>query len=433
MQSKLVIKIIILSLLVIVIISGGYITYRKLSYDKKVFETDLRTFIPLSSKSVLQINKEKDLKRLIPYLANLPESYSILMNTHLFNYPLYFLNGESGLLMLAKQTNSQKEDVQSVLRSTIFPGFPPKEKEYKDALIQFYASADHDFFCCMFYKGIFAASYNYKLLESIIDRDNESDFFEPFTEIKNYEKIKPIYCANLYLKDSSDVSAFNINIEPSGLKLEGYAYQPEMYKNNEEVSFSSIDFAVFPNAVLDYKITINNNFIDTSISHLFYEPSYRFYLNSGKSPVYALKHKGNRFNIYDMLNELEVKNIGRRFHTNDFVFAGQRIYTASDKLSQTIFKSKATIYLAFYKGYLIYSDDRQALIYYLKNNGNYSPLSEEKEILDMNIISFSKKSSGNKYINEKGGLLFSDSLKTVYIKESKEDSTSKKIEIILNN
>lgn len=432
MRINLAIKISILSILAILIIGGGYITYRKLIYDKKVFETDLRAFIPLSSKSVLQINKEKDTKRLMPYLTNLPKPYSELMHTSLFNYPLYFLNDELGLLMLAKQTNSQKDDIQNILRTVIFPGFAPKEKEYKGALIQFYTSADQNFFCCMFYKGIFAASYNYKLLENIVDTHGESDFFKPFAEIENYEKIKPVYCANLYQKDSSKISAFNINIDSIGLKLEGYTFESETYKNNKSSSFGNIDFDIFPNKVSDYKITINNSLIDTSMSSLFQEPAYLFYDNTG-SPIYALKHKVDRFKIYDMLNELEVKNVGRKFHTKDFAFAGQRIYTASSKLSQNIFKSKPTIYLTFYKGYLIYSDNREGLIYYLKNNSSYLPLPTEKNMLDINLISFTKKSSASDYMKGMEGFLFSDSIKTIYVKESKEDSVSRKIEVIINN
>lgn len=128
---------------------------------------------------------------------------------------------------------------------------------------------------------------------------------------------------------------------------------------------------------------------------------------------------------------MEVKNIGRRFYTRDFAFSNQRIYTASNKLSLDIFKSEVPIYLTFYKDYLIFSDNKDKLIFYLKNNGNYSPLTNEDTIWDSNLISFTKKSLEES--TNVGGFLFSDSVNAFYIKELREDSTMKKIEIILNN
>lgn len=431
MQIKFTLKIIVLTLLSIFIIGVGYVTYRKLSYNKKVFETDIRAFVPLSSNLVLQINKEKDLKRLIPYFANLPEIYSVLIDTRLFNYPTYIVEDNLGLLVLTKQTDSQKNDIQKVLRSSIFPEFPPKEKNYKDALIQFYTTADRDFFCCMFYNGIFAASYNYKQLESIVDTDNKKHFFRLFDKITNEEKIKSTYCANLYLKDSISVSAFNISVDSVRMKLEGYSIESVESSDNREVVESDVDFNIFPNEALNYKIDVNNNFVDVSIQGLFEDRSYSFYLGASQSPVYVLKHKGSRFQVYNMLNDMEVKNIGRRFYTRDFAFSNQRIYTASNKLSLDIFKSEVPIYLTFYKDYLIFSDNKDKLIFYLKNNGNYSPLTNEDTIWDSNLISFTKKSLEES--TNVGGFLFSDSVNAFYIKELREDSTMKKIEIILNN
>lgn len=350
--------------------------FQKLSYNKGVFETNLYTHIPPEVTGILQINKEKSTKAFLPFFPEL--GYVIKSIGKSLTYPILITEENKNLYIISKITSEQEEIIKSLLNADLFPAFEPKIRMYKDAKILFYPADNNRFFSCMFYQGFFIGGYNYTLLEGFVDTDLSNNIFSNKGSTEIAKKIKTSYQANMYFNNKSFFTSFNIDLEGNLIELDGFTnstfsnnWPKEAIPNSDSIA---IDYSIFPDSLVSYQIDINAASISNSLICLFDAPSYRFILNNNQTtPVYALKHKQNRFDIYNHLSKLEINYIKRRFSTRDVVLGGQHIYMTSEQMGKDIFHQSSPVYLAFYKNYLLISADREILIEYLKKNGNYIP------------------------------------------------------------
>ena len=343
--------------------------FQRLNHNKKVFEKEVTTMIPISASMVLQINKDKKSNSLTHLFGKLGVMVDSIQAS--LTYPIYFVNENDNLGIVAKITVQQENKLRNKLDEEIFPEYPPKVKIYKDAEIRFYATADNSFFCCTFYNGVFIGSYSYKIIEQSVDANSDNNFFtnSQFTDI--LPQIKTTYIANLYYNDADNWSAFNISLDENSVVLDGFADSKNSNLLSDPLTNGEfiIDRTILPNALLAYQVNTSKSEISDSLRYQFSTPCYHFYTDTTATPIYALKLDVDRFVVYNYLNSLEMEYIGRKFGTNNFAFGNQRIYTASPQLSSFIFDKKEIVYLTFYKNYLIYCTDKQILVSYLSNNG----------------------------------------------------------------
>lgn len=439
MRIKLGVKIGILSLLVVTIVAIGIFMFQKLSHDKGVFETDLYTYVPQEITGILQINKEKNLKT---FITAFPELQDVLLTVESsLTYPILIAEQKKDLYLISKITSEQESIIRTLLGNTLFPSFAPKVRTYKDAKILFYPADNNRFFSCMFYRGFFIGGYNYTLLERFVDTNSSNNIFSNKKATEIAKNIKTSYPANLYFNNETFYTSFNINLEENLMEMEGFTNNP--FSNNwpseanAENDSIAIDYSIFPDSLLSYTINTNAASISSSLICLFDAPSYSFILNKDQtSPVYALKYMQDRFDIYNHLNKLEINYIQRRFSTKDVVLGNQHIYTTSEQMGREVFHHESSVYLTFYKNYLLVSANRGVLIQYLKSNGKYKPVAPFDPInintqtislfFSNNITAFSPDYFANYYLIQKMAK------GKAYIKTYIENG-DKKIEISLNN
>ncbi|PXV65062.1 hypothetical protein CLV62_10860 [Dysgonomonas alginatilytica] len=439
MHIKSGVKIGLLSLLVVVIITTGIIMFQKLSHDKGVFETDLYTHIPAEVTGILQINKEKNTKVFTPFFPELENVIQTIESS--LTYPILIAEQKEDIYIISKITSEQESRIKTLLNINLYPAFAPKTRTYKDAKLFFYPADNNRFFSCMFYQGFFIGGYNYTLLEHFVDTDSSNNIFSNKSATEIAKQIKTSYPANLYFNNKTFFTSFNIDLEHNLIELEGFTSIPfsnnwpnQAITDNDSIA---IDYSIFPDSLISYQVDTNAASISSSLICLFDAPSYGFILNEDQaSPIYALKHKDDRFDIYNHLNKLEVNYIQRRFSTRDRVLGNQHIYMTSEQMGRDIFHHDSSVYLAFYKDYLLVSADRDIMLQYLKSNGNYKPnvpldpisisIQTVSLFFSNNIQKFHPDYLNNYYLIKKMGK------DQAYFKTYIENG-EKKIEIVLNN
>lgn len=346
--------------------------FRRLSYNKQVFETNLYDCLPLNTTGVLQVNKERELQPLLPVFGNVQKIASNIKSV--INYPLLLAEQKNSLYLLAKVNEQQEKDLRDRLNTSIFPELPPKEVPYKNVKFLFYTADDNQFFVCTFYAGIFIGGYNTLLLEDFVDIINKAALGIAQTPSGKeiVEKIKSHYPANLFLNNKGSFSVFNITMDDARVKMEGFDTSNMIGKWNcsDNADLPGSYYPFFPNSVVSYKIEMENPLIADSLRCYFSPPSYTIQVKGKSAPLYILKHIDNKFVIYNKLNKLEEGYIKKKFNINDF-FAGYRIYTTSKQMGRDIFHFENSAYLVFYKDHLIFSEDKTVLQDYLVNNGKY--------------------------------------------------------------
>lgn len=376
MHIRFGLKIGFLSLLAAAMIVVGVIIFQKLSHDKGVFETGLYTHIPSDITGILQINKEKSTKEFSVFF---PELQNVLQTIESFlSYPILIAEQKESTYIISKITSEQESIIKSLLKTNLFPDFAPKIRIYKGEKIFFYPAENNRFFSCVFYQGFFVGGYNYTFLERFIDTDSSNNIFNIQSAHEITDKIKTAYPANLYFNTNKSFTSFNVNVEENLFELEGFISSlSESDKRPYEVvadnDSMAVDYSIFPDSLISYRIDTQVINISDSSVYLFDVPSYSFILNKDQaSPIYALKYKGSRFALYDHLNSLEFDYIQRKFSTHDVVLGNQHIYMTSEQMGRNVFNHNSSVYLSFYKNYLLVSADRNNMVQYLKKNGNYT-------------------------------------------------------------
>ncbi|NDW10746.1 hypothetical protein [Dysgonomonas sp. 520] len=375
MQIKRIVKIIILSVFMLAAIITGIVMYQRLSYNKEVFDTDIYDFIPNSATSVLQINRAAD--NLYPFLGELQPTISRLQP---LSYPQYVVNNNSDRAFVSKISKEQEIDIKNLLTNEIYPNFKAKELSYKDATIYFYPSDEEKFFACIFHKGIFACSYKYKLLEQIIDSEQEMAFFSGLDFEQFKEKTSTAFVANLFVKDKDkDTKAVFNYLESTGnIQLDGYAVPSalvlgKMCDTAEDIHLKvNTSLSIFPDSLSAFEVQNNTAIVADSEACWFTVPSYKFYLKGAKcGPVYALRFLKSRFRVFDMMDNIERNLSNQPLHLFGSINRTKyNLYKGSLEFSKEFFKQDRVTYFSFVDGYLVFSACEEELVGFVSSYRN---------------------------------------------------------------
>ena len=415
---------------------------RKLTHDKQVFEEDLYAYIPAETSSLFQINKQKDVKLFSSYFQEIKPV--LLSISPYITYPLLISSCNNYPCIVAKVTIEQEQAIGKILSNVLYPAFPPKERVYKGTRILFYPGTDNKFFACMFYNGIFVGGYNYEFLERIVDISDSSDLFLDSSFKSLSKDLRINYPVNLIFKENGDSFIFNGGFDNQGnLEFSGLSntkYEQESLNADSLTDSIFVDKSILPDSLLSYSIDFTRSGLSDKLKSYFEDPLYKLEVDTlQKAPVFLLKNKVNRFEIFKELNTLELGYIGKRLSTKDIILNKQHVYTTSKQLATFLFKENKPVTLTFYDGYMFYSCDRDALERYLKMKEKVSRITSSndsifktqlriKTVFRSNNLDESREFPFRTHLSK-----FSVSFSKIAVNTYYSESGQLKTEIILNN
>lgn len=396
MYNRSVIKNIFLIGLFAVIVIAGIVIFVELTKNKRALDADLYNYIPSGISGILQVNKADD--SLYPLYGKMEPVITCVGSSLV--YPFLLIEYDASTYIMSKVTEKQKEQIVQKLEARL-TDYPPGEKIYKGNKLFFYPASDDGFFICMFYGDFFVGGYNIGLFEEIIDLNISGSrrITDSPLSRATLAQMKKHYPANLFLNNQACFSVFNIGFTENKTELEGY--DTSLIDNNwicaDEVdeATANIAYPIFPDSLNYYQVEMYNPVVTDSFKCFFAPPSYTFNMPVYSDNLYALRHIGSKFVIYNVLNDLEEKYTKKRFDINDFC-EGYRIYTTSAELAKEVFGFDKRAYMVFYKDFLIFGKDKDALKGYLRQNGKYKP-DCEADMSDPDFASFFYSSDINKW------------------------------------
>lgn len=381
----------VLILFLLAIIIAGVVIFVKLAKNKKTLEENLYTHIPVSISSILQINDAKSIDRLLSSEKRLTSVVKSLESYFIF--PFLFVEYKNNPYFIAKVSDDDVTLIEQKLQTDLFPYYQAKEVRYKDTEFYLYATSESDFFVYMSYEGFIVGGFNTNFFRAILDTDINSNLVIANSPMSRglLDYMKRHYPANLFLNNSSCFSVFNIDFNVNKIELEGYG--TDILENNwvcrEKGKSVAIDYSVFPDSLVYYNIDMYNPIISDSLRCFFEPPSYTFKMPNQTKNVFALKYDADKAEMYDILSDLEAGFTGKRLSVDE-LYNGHKIYKSSLGLSVEIFKSNQHSYLVFYKDFVIYSEDKDVVKSYIRQNGKYKTGDDfiEKDVQDLISISY---------------------------------------------
>ncbi|MFT4223102.1 hypothetical protein [Dysgonomonas sp.] len=215
------IKIVILFLLIIIVLIGGWVLYRRIEYNKQSFSVNIHGYISPSAREVIYINKGygiDEIYSLYPYTKELIE----ILNKK-YSPPIIILKYDNNESILLTKANLEEEyEIKEFIEKKISSYFPAEKREYKGASILFYSLPDNSFLVCTFYKGIFAVSKDYKPIEIFIDSDPENTFFSNENNKELIDKMFSASTINIFTKIEKNILAVNYTFQNDSITLDGY-------------------------------------------------------------------------------------------------------------------------------------------------------------------------------------------------------------------
>ncbi|MFV0468153.1 MAG: hypothetical protein ACK5MK_04400 [Dysgonomonas sp.] len=368
MQAKRIVKIIIFLIFTIAVLIAGYTMFKRLDYNKGVFDTNIHSFIPGKTTSILQINRK--IEDMASHLGTLETIATRLSSS--FSYPACYITDLQGSAIILKINKEQEQIIQNKLKKEIYTAFPAKEKDYKGVKMTFYPSQSSDFLACIFYKGIFACSYNYKILENIIDATEKNNFFsnKALNELSKYTSAS--YTANIFVNDTNLKCAYNYIKNGNNIRLEGFATPSSFISavncpGAKDNSMQATSRAI-PDLFSALEIQKNiSNIQETEICY-FSAPSYKIYLGKEHEvPVYFIRFNNSRFSTFDMMNTVEKRMSGQHLSLKGSIeHTKYNLYTSAPQFSKQFFKQTAdTTYFSFKDNFLAYSVSKESLYSYV--------------------------------------------------------------------
>jgi hypothetical protein len=146
-----------------------------------------------------------------------------------------FQNGES--VLLTKANHKQESNIKSFIKQSVSAlSYSVKKRPYKDAELLFYSLEKNEFLVCTFYKGLFAASKDYRPIEKFIDSDPENTFFSDNKDFVS--KMLESASVSIYIKLKNNFLALNYIARNDSVKLDGYILKPDsLPADNAAISY----------------------------------------------------------------------------------------------------------------------------------------------------------------------------------------------------
>lgn len=240
-MSKRSVKIVILFLLIIIVLVGGWNLFRKLEHNKESFSADIYHYLSPTAEAVIHINKEYSIQDTYVFYPSIKDLTDVFNGD--YSLPIVILiyeNGES--VLLAKANHEQESDIKNFINSQMALPYSVKKRQYKDTELLFYTLKDGGFLICTFHKGIFAVSKDYKPIEKFIDSDSENTFF---TNSKNKELIDKMIrntSVSIFHKLRDNLFIADYMIHKDSIKLEGYIIETTKIKPDS----LRLDYSIIP-------------------------------------------------------------------------------------------------------------------------------------------------------------------------------------------
>lgn len=237
-------KIVILFILVVAVLIGGYWLYKRLEYNKQSFSANIYEYISPQATEVVNINRKFNLSDI--FLLN--PSYRTIVDAlgdDNIQFPAVFIkyeNDETILIMRAIQ-----DDIEGSISSV----FPLKERQYKDVNMLFYTLSNGDFLICAYHKGLLAVSKSYKPIEIFIDSDTENTFWNNYKDQGLMLKILDSSPVGFFTKlENDDILAFDYKYKSDSITLDGHVLKIEKIVTDS----INTDYSVLP-----YMMSINDS------------------------------------------------------------------------------------------------------------------------------------------------------------------------------
>lgn len=240
-MSKRSVKIVILFLLIIILLIGGWNLFRKLEYNKQSFSADIYSYLSPTAETVIHINKEYSIEDAYALYPSIKELTKVFNDD--YSLPIVVLiykNGES--VLLTKTNHEQESDIRNHINNQVALPYSVKKRQYKDTELMFYSLEDGGFLICTFYKGLFAVSKDYKPIEQFIDSDPENTFFTNSKDKEFIDKTLENTSASIFFKLKDNLLAADYIIHNDSIKLDGYII--ERFKSKSDSI--STDYSVIP-------------------------------------------------------------------------------------------------------------------------------------------------------------------------------------------
>lgn len=263
MSAKRLIIIGTTGILTLLLIIGGAKLYNRLSYNKQAHATDVYQYIPPDAGHLVRINNSQGLQNVCRYDSTF--AYLATPLRKYINYPLFVISFGNGQLLMSKVSPEHETEMENIIGSVITtPPYVKKEK-YKDAELLFYAMTDNQFIVCTFYKGVFAISKNYKLIEKVIDMKGNTFFQDRAIEELQID-MKHKYPSDIFVKSDSLNSIMGLNLVNDTLIFEGYLKFDDDININIYKDILNIDTLHYSIAEIDTPHSEDNIFIRVSLN-----------------------------------------------------------------------------------------------------------------------------------------------------------------------
>lgn len=162
----------------------GWRLFKKMEYDRLVYEVDIFSCLPLEVDRIVGFSKKHQLEEY--YQIDTIHQEVLDELKPYVTYPLFLVKYKDGdNLLLAKATSDQQETIKSIFEETIAPYHQPRKEIIDDVDIWSYSFSNEEFAFVAFYKGVFMTSRSYKKIKKIV---RESLFRKDIEEKESIEK-----------------------------------------------------------------------------------------------------------------------------------------------------------------------------------------------------------------------------------------------------
>lgn len=240
------VKIVILFLLIIFTIVGGYTLYKRLAINKQSFDVEIYDYLAPSGIEVININKSYNVDDILILYPSIRDLMSIVGDHYSLPLVVSIYENQKSLLM-TKVSSQEFNDIKKELESRMLSNFPTKSIKYKDVDVFLYPVSENQFVVYSFHNGIFAVSKNLKLIEDFIDTDPHNSFFSGLNSNEDLkvhiEQILASETVQLFKKTDNYFLALDYSRNNDSILLDGFISVWDSRITSDSVN---LDFGVLP-------------------------------------------------------------------------------------------------------------------------------------------------------------------------------------------
>lgn len=256
---KRVVKIVILFILLIVLIAGGYYVYKQIEDKKEHFAVSIYDYVSPRSIEVINISKKFELDKLLVYDTTFHHLVNAVEDDILFPAVVSKYSNEQKVLMARYITGSER-DMKAAVSDYASSSFTSR-KEYKNAEILFYTLGVDSFIVCTFYKGLFVISGSFQAITAFVDSDIENSYFGESIDKEPLYRLLDEPLAIFYTIGGQTM-ALRYNAKGDTIYLDGYILSN---RNNDNVR-DKTGYDILPYRLdLPDNVCIDSCEIDTSL------------------------------------------------------------------------------------------------------------------------------------------------------------------------